>query len=448
MNCSVWHEDATFALISIWGDSKIQDGFDGTRRNASTYATIQNRLKQLGYHFQVRQVINKCKSLRKQYHMIKEEHKKTGSGPMHWLYFNKMDAVFCKERERKKKVASPPAVATNSEVSSAVAGLGSSNFTETDAVSECSDVSFPELNFSLDDEPDHDDGAGSSKDVEIKEDVGQTEESEFSAQIMFSELATNQQPEETVDAAAQRSAKNNMKRKRYADSIGYSKKPKYNSLINSFANAMRQVNREFETRFFEHLREMERERMHWEELREEREEKRLQAQEERNHARQIQFLQAINNIFRPSAETKRSSQASTSKPQQTGLQTASMISTNYEHIRNFSYAPPSSIYDYQQPLSSMDTSKRNDNQPTRSDQPPRHHPPASSSASSSSSQHHVHRPQYQSTSQPNKTNQSKTPQPSTSIDQTVIKHEHLHVHHRTKSSCPNDLMNYLAPARF
>ncbi|XP_033126392.1 trihelix transcription factor ASIL1-like, partial [Anneissia japonica] len=89
-----WTDGATRALINIWGEDNIQQGLDGTRRNASTYAEIAKKLKECGYDFTSKQIINKCKNLRRQYTAAKDANNKSGNPPSEWVYFEEMDKIF------------------------------------------------------------------------------------------------------------------------------------------------------------------------------------------------------------------------------------------------------------------------------------------------------------------------------------------------------------------
>ena len=52
---SAWTDEEVKALISIWGDSKIQEELDGEVRNKAIYTTIAKKMQENGHDRSQRQ---------------------------------------------------------------------------------------------------------------------------------------------------------------------------------------------------------------------------------------------------------------------------------------------------------------------------------------------------------------------------------------------------------
>ncbi|XP_033103785.1 zinc finger and SCAN domain-containing protein 29-like [Anneissia japonica] len=89
-----WTDESTQTLISIWGTTSIQDGFDGTRRNNSVYKEIAQKMREMGYNFTHAQIVTKCKNLRKKYTQEKDSNGKSGNPPTEWPYFEMLNDIF------------------------------------------------------------------------------------------------------------------------------------------------------------------------------------------------------------------------------------------------------------------------------------------------------------------------------------------------------------------
>ena len=63
---SFWEDTEVRALLSIWGESDIQEALDGAKRNKLVYQNIVVKLKALGYDRDIEQCKNKIKNLKKE----------------------------------------------------------------------------------------------------------------------------------------------------------------------------------------------------------------------------------------------------------------------------------------------------------------------------------------------------------------------------------------------
>ena len=50
MSGAGWTDDATKALLSIWGEHNIQDQLDGVKRNKHIYDKIASELPKMGFN--------------------------------------------------------------------------------------------------------------------------------------------------------------------------------------------------------------------------------------------------------------------------------------------------------------------------------------------------------------------------------------------------------------
>ena len=55
MSGAGWTDDATKALLSIWGEHNIQDQLDGVKRNKYIYDKIASELTENGFQFTAKQ---------------------------------------------------------------------------------------------------------------------------------------------------------------------------------------------------------------------------------------------------------------------------------------------------------------------------------------------------------------------------------------------------------
>ena len=65
-----WSHDATRALISIWGESDVQEKLDGVKRNKDIYLKISMKLQEMGYSWTWQQCRTKIKNLTQNYRKV------------------------------------------------------------------------------------------------------------------------------------------------------------------------------------------------------------------------------------------------------------------------------------------------------------------------------------------------------------------------------------------
>ena len=85
---SAWSDEEIKALLSIWGDSKVQDELDGAVRNKTVFVDIQKQLAELGYERDWRQCRSKVKNLKAEYRKVKDNNGETGSGRKTCRFFD------------------------------------------------------------------------------------------------------------------------------------------------------------------------------------------------------------------------------------------------------------------------------------------------------------------------------------------------------------------------
>lgn len=67
---SGWSHDATRALISIWGESDVQEKLDGVKRNKDIYLNVSRKLQVMGYSWTWQQCRTKIKNLTQNYRKV------------------------------------------------------------------------------------------------------------------------------------------------------------------------------------------------------------------------------------------------------------------------------------------------------------------------------------------------------------------------------------------
>lgn len=90
---SAWSDAEIMALISIWGESEIQEQLDGATRNKSIFATISRKLQESGYDRDWQQCRGKIKNLKADYKKVKDHNGGTGNSRKTCKFFQKLDAI-------------------------------------------------------------------------------------------------------------------------------------------------------------------------------------------------------------------------------------------------------------------------------------------------------------------------------------------------------------------
>ena len=88
-----WSDSEVRALISIWGESDIQEELDGAVRNRVVYEEIAKKMKEQGYDRDSGQCRNKIKNLKKEYKAVKDNNKETGRGRKTCKFFTELDHI-------------------------------------------------------------------------------------------------------------------------------------------------------------------------------------------------------------------------------------------------------------------------------------------------------------------------------------------------------------------
>lgn len=85
---SAWSDAEVTALISIWGDTDIQEQVDGATWNKTIFVTISKRLQENGYERDCRA---KIKNLKGEYKKVKDHNGVTGNGRKTFKFYKKLD---------------------------------------------------------------------------------------------------------------------------------------------------------------------------------------------------------------------------------------------------------------------------------------------------------------------------------------------------------------------
>ena len=88
---AAWTDKEIKALISIWGDSKIQEELDGAVRNKNNLRT--NTLAEKGYEHDWQQCRAKLKNLKTQYRKVKDHNGETGRGRIMCKFYKELDNI-------------------------------------------------------------------------------------------------------------------------------------------------------------------------------------------------------------------------------------------------------------------------------------------------------------------------------------------------------------------
>ena len=90
---SSWSDNEVRALISIWGEDRIQEELDGAVRNQAIFNSIAKKMEEKGYDRDWQQRRNKIKNLKKEYRQIKDHNGQTGRGTKTCKYYKELDDI-------------------------------------------------------------------------------------------------------------------------------------------------------------------------------------------------------------------------------------------------------------------------------------------------------------------------------------------------------------------
>ena len=90
---SSWSDNEVRALISIWGEDRIQEELDGAVRNQAIFSSIAKKMEEKGYDRDWLQCRNKIKNLKKEYRQIKDHNGQTGRGRKTCKFYKELDGI-------------------------------------------------------------------------------------------------------------------------------------------------------------------------------------------------------------------------------------------------------------------------------------------------------------------------------------------------------------------
>ena len=90
---SSWSDNEVRALISIWGEDRIQEELDGAVRNQAIFSSIAKKMEEKGYDRDWLQCRNKIKNFKKEYRQIKDHNGQTGRGRKTCKFYKELDGI-------------------------------------------------------------------------------------------------------------------------------------------------------------------------------------------------------------------------------------------------------------------------------------------------------------------------------------------------------------------
>ena len=87
---TTWADKEVKALLTIWGDTKIQEELDGAVRNKVVFERIAKKLQEQGYEHDWKQCRAKVKNLKTKYREIKD---KTDRGRKSCKLYKELDRI-------------------------------------------------------------------------------------------------------------------------------------------------------------------------------------------------------------------------------------------------------------------------------------------------------------------------------------------------------------------
>ena len=90
---SRWTDEETRLLISIWGESKIQEELEGAVRNKSVYQKITKKLSESGYNRDWNKCREKIKNLKTEFKKVKDHNNHTGEDRKVCHFYNEINEI-------------------------------------------------------------------------------------------------------------------------------------------------------------------------------------------------------------------------------------------------------------------------------------------------------------------------------------------------------------------
>ncbi|XP_075038735.1 uncharacterized protein LOC142099305 [Mixophyes fleayi] len=111
-----WMEEEVRELLNVRGEEEIRKQVTGTVKDATVYYNIAKILTQRGIKRTQQQVLNKLKSLRKQYTKVHDHNRcKSGAARMDWPFYDQCNMVF-----GHSPLTNPIALSSSSNVDAAI----------------------------------------------------------------------------------------------------------------------------------------------------------------------------------------------------------------------------------------------------------------------------------------------------------------------------------------
>ncbi|XP_005999446.2 ATP-dependent (S)-NAD(P)H-hydrate dehydratase isoform X1 [Latimeria chalumnae] len=143
----LWSELETRALLDIWGEAGVQTALDGNFRNSHVYRDVACRLAELGFDRTPEQCRIRIKGLKRQYYQAKDGIKKNGHARKICKYYDEMDRILsARPAVDPQDLADNGGVAGDEAMEGAeeeVDGMESSHETFTEDSGECSYTEHP-----------------------------------------------------------------------------------------------------------------------------------------------------------------------------------------------------------------------------------------------------------------------------------------------------------------
>ena len=121
-----WSDDEVRALLTIWGEGKVQEELDGAVRNKVVYVGIAKKMRELGYERDWQQCKVKIKNLKSTYRDIKDHNGETGRGRKTCKFYKELDEIL-----GHRPASTPPVVLDSGATTNTSTSLDSAEEEET-----------------------------------------------------------------------------------------------------------------------------------------------------------------------------------------------------------------------------------------------------------------------------------------------------------------------------
>lgn len=88
-----WSDEEVLALISIWGDARVQQELDGAVRNKAVFEKISRKMTEMGFVRDWKQCRAKLKNLKVGYKAVKDHNGRSGRGRKVCRFFKELDEI-------------------------------------------------------------------------------------------------------------------------------------------------------------------------------------------------------------------------------------------------------------------------------------------------------------------------------------------------------------------